>query len=1100
MKTNLTTQLNGYFKISLLAIFILSAPKEYYSQCTNLLACNYDPDATVDDGSCAFPGCLDFTAYNYDVNAGCNNSNCSYTVSPCEDEILVDGSRYDFSGYYSPFNNWNYETNGGDGEFYHSINTLMIRGNDNVAGGALTQTSLNVELDGTYSFDWEFNTLDSPTYEIAYYINNTQVILTDNAGGLAQSGSISIELNAGDILGFGINDTDGIDAPSYLLITNFKHPLKPGCGCTDPQATNYDDTKTINNGSCNYHFGCLDEEACNYDPTAASNNDNCFYDYNTCFGNCINSDGNGVGFYGPFSSGSWINSLSGNTASIVTYPNTKVIKGSYFGQAGSTESALSAPYTGTYTFDWSFFTEDDPNWEAAYYLNGTEVLLTNPVGELSQNGSVSFFANAGDVIGFAVESVDGYIQPSTLVISNFTWETDDSVCGCMDIWACNYNPAATNHDPLLCQLSYGCDDPTACNYYGETVCPSEGDGLCVYEIDECNAECLDPDGNGVDFISDYDSSNWTQEFQGGNGIIDHGIGSLLIVGSTNQSGDTRTTIEIPKSGNISFEWCYFTEDISANWDPVYYINGSQFQLSDNTGSLAQSGEVSIEVEEGDTFGFNVFSDGFLGTSELVIANFKHPLAGCGCTDPWACNYDSEATFHNQGSCDYNFGCLDSFACNYNSSASCDDGSCVYNYGCNSDCQNDEGNSVGFVQYYNQWAWNYVNGDGGGFSSMTPSSLHIEGGTGFSLDTTSVSIPVQKSGTITFDWCYFTEDGPNWDPAYYINGEYFEITDPGGNQVQNGSVLIDVDQGDIFGFAVVSTDGIAANGSVTITNFSYPSLECGCGNPCAANYDPLAEEFNNNLCDYNYGCTDPIACNYDEFAVEDGTCSYEQNSCTDDCINAEGQGVGFKTSYQHSSWNFSGIGSGSSTFSCYDGALHISAESAGIPLGQTANSQAGGGGSLYTVMVDQAAQQTGTYSFDWCYYSEFIGSDINPALYINGSPVELTDGSGSIFQTGSIEFTANAGDLIGFHVNSNDFFGSEVSLLITNFTYPVQECSCCIGDADGNYVVNVTDLLSVSSNFGCTVGCTFGDANCDGMVNVTDLLSISSNFGNSCLID
>jgi hypothetical protein len=46
--------------------------------CTYESACNYDPNSLCDDGSCLFPGCTDSTACNYDSDAGCDDSNCIY--------------------------------------------------------------------------------------------------------------------------------------------------------------------------------------------------------------------------------------------------------------------------------------------------------------------------------------------------------------------------------------------------------------------------------------------------------------------------------------------------------------------------------------------------------------------------------------------------------------------------------------------------------------------------------------------------------------------------------------------------------------------------------------------------------------------------------------------------------------------------------------------------------------------------------------------------------------------------------------------------------------------------------------------------------------
>ena len=68
------------------------------SGCTIEEACNYDPEATLNDGSCDFEscvGCMDSAASNYDPSATINNpSMCVYDVLGCTDETAIN---------YSPF-------------------------------------------------------------------------------------------------------------------------------------------------------------------------------------------------------------------------------------------------------------------------------------------------------------------------------------------------------------------------------------------------------------------------------------------------------------------------------------------------------------------------------------------------------------------------------------------------------------------------------------------------------------------------------------------------------------------------------------------------------------------------------------------------------------------------------------------------------------------------------------------------------------------------------------------------------------------------------------------------------------------------------------
>ena len=51
------------------------------SGCTNANACNYDPAANIDDGSCTMPGCNDPLANNYDPAAGCDDGSCLYACT-----------------------------------------------------------------------------------------------------------------------------------------------------------------------------------------------------------------------------------------------------------------------------------------------------------------------------------------------------------------------------------------------------------------------------------------------------------------------------------------------------------------------------------------------------------------------------------------------------------------------------------------------------------------------------------------------------------------------------------------------------------------------------------------------------------------------------------------------------------------------------------------------------------------------------------------------------------------------------------------------------------------------------------------------------------
>ena len=74
--------------------------------CTNANACNYDSNALCDDGSCILPdGCTDSTACNYDSNALCDDGSCSgyygcTDSTACNYDPLAGCDDGSCSGYY----------------------------------------------------------------------------------------------------------------------------------------------------------------------------------------------------------------------------------------------------------------------------------------------------------------------------------------------------------------------------------------------------------------------------------------------------------------------------------------------------------------------------------------------------------------------------------------------------------------------------------------------------------------------------------------------------------------------------------------------------------------------------------------------------------------------------------------------------------------------------------------------------------------------------------------------------------------------------------------------------------------------------------------
>ena len=65
MKRNFTS-----FLIATIFIVLLSQNAYTQEGCTDITACNYDAAATVNDGSCTYPGCTNPAAVNFNADAG----------------------------------------------------------------------------------------------------------------------------------------------------------------------------------------------------------------------------------------------------------------------------------------------------------------------------------------------------------------------------------------------------------------------------------------------------------------------------------------------------------------------------------------------------------------------------------------------------------------------------------------------------------------------------------------------------------------------------------------------------------------------------------------------------------------------------------------------------------------------------------------------------------------------------------------------------------------------------------------------------------------------------------------------------------------------
>ena len=388
------------------------------------------------------------------------------------------------------------------------------------------------------------------------------------------------------------------------------------------------------------------------------------------------------------------------------------------------------------------------------------------------------------------------------------------------------------------------------------------------------------------------------------------------------SGDTPLTVifdnQTPNLGEYTFTWDFGDGTVVED-------NGSFVQHLYESGGLW---DVTLTAVENATGCIN----------ELFNPEYIFSIGdGCpeGCTDPDACNYDSEAEcddgscleFDECGECGGNgtLGCTDAIACNYDVQADCDDGSCLYTDECG-DC-----GGSGISGCTDSTACNYdalATCDDG--SCLQFDECGECGGSGIQGCTDSVACNYNGAATCDDGSCYFAPDveitGANVVTAF--TSESYEVVLIEGATYQ-WTITGGVAEGASDGYQVSifwASEGLGEL-CVTVTNGDCdPVSDCnnlvitpddtvtGCTDSDACNYDPAATTDNGNCvfigdlcndgdvdtvndtiqanCDCEGvsapGCMNPTACNYDSMATsDDGSCFFIGDSCDDqnpDTIN------------------------------------------------------------------------------------------------------------------------------------------------------------------------------------------------------------------------
>jgi hypothetical protein len=130
----------------------------------------------------------------------------------------------DFSGQYAP-EQWTFDAGPGGTLVKHSADTLVFQDGDLGFAGP-TDIVVVAAATGIWSFDWSFTAPNSTCFDSPYYlINEKAVYLVCIDSGHTAEGSVRVNVEAGDVIGYRITADDGIFGPGTMTITNFIAPL-----------------------------------------------------------------------------------------------------------------------------------------------------------------------------------------------------------------------------------------------------------------------------------------------------------------------------------------------------------------------------------------------------------------------------------------------------------------------------------------------------------------------------------------------------------------------------------------------------------------------------------------------------------------------------------------------------------------------------------------------------------------------------------------------------------------------------------------------------------------------------------------------------------
>ncbi|MDB2317919.1 hypothetical protein N9V23_04110, partial [Flavobacteriales bacterium] len=221
--------------------------------CTDVTACNYDPEAVVDDNSCQYPGCVNshyIEYYSQGYTAACDDGSCA---------IEVEGLDLTVPHFKTPLFTGNNMTIGFNLPKYSGFDSATIAAFYDLNGDGIINTETYQNDDGqTYSECVGSTAFENEFFSLSLWGDDSSTDQVDGIVGGAKDVIFAIKTSTGEIIALDlIPEFLGFTSNGIIVVDQINLDVTV-YGCTDVNYCNYDPDADENDGSCSGYYGCTD--------------------------------------------------------------------------------------------------------------------------------------------------------------------------------------------------------------------------------------------------------------------------------------------------------------------------------------------------------------------------------------------------------------------------------------------------------------------------------------------------------------------------------------------------------------------------------------------------------------------------------------------------------------------------------------------------------------------------------------------------------------------------------------------------------------------------------------------------------------------------